>query len=262
MSDAKPNPLTFVYDPAPQRSPGWLENKRGKIGASRLEDWLAVSKAKATVGKPLKARLDYEKELMFERQFGVSFNNYVTDAMQEGIEFEDFAANQFAKELGVEIAECGCWMNQFMAVSPDRIVFPKGTDIIFVADENQMANALGVVEIKIVRDNTFTEILMSGVPPKHMKQIQAQLKATGLAKGWYVALNFTTKRYVIVEVERDEEFLDYLMEAIQEELVTEPFSLDTVHEIKGEIPDWSRGELASISGAKIDHSDSNTNGGW
>lgn len=64
--------LKFYYEPAPQRSPQWRAVRQGKIGASRLVDWLAVSKAKATMGKPLKARLDYEKELMFERQFGAS----------------------------------------------------------------------------------------------------------------------------------------------------------------------------------------------
>lgn len=243
--------LQFHYDPAEQRSPQWLKRKQGKIGASRLEDWLAVSKAKATLGKPLKARLDYEKELMFERQFDTHFEVWVSDAMQDGIDYEAFAAQQFAQEMGVEVAEAGCWYNHFLVVSPDRIVFPVGTNLTYVNHEEDMKGALGVVEIKIVKDNTFTEILYSGVPSKHMKQIQAQLKATGLSKGWYVALNFNTKRFVIIEVEADTEFHEYLMEAIQEELVTEPFSLDTVHKIKGEIP--SGVEL----GAPIDRSDSN-----
>lgn len=236
--------LEFHYDDSPQRSPQWLARKRGKIGGSRLEDWLAVSKAKATQGKPLKARLDYEKELMFERQFDTSFSVWVNDAMQEGIDFEDFAAKQFAEEMDFLLAEVGCWYNEFIVVSPDRLVFPKGSN-----DAN-LSNAIGVVEIKIVKDNTFTEILMSGVPPKHMKQVQSQLWATGLDKGWYVALNFNTKRYVIIEVERDQEFLDYLAEAVQEKLVVEPFALTSVHHIKGEIPD------GVVLGADIDRSDS------
>lgn len=273
--------LAFQYDPAPQRSPEWLARKRGKIGGSRLEDWLSVSRAKGKEGKPLKARLDYEKELMFERQFGTSFEIFVNDAMQDGIDFEDFAAKQFAIEMDVILAEVGCWYNDFMVVSPDRLVFPKGSN------DTDFDNAIGVLEVKIVKDNTFTQILMAdpkethaiskldengepeldkkgkpvmigtGVPDKHWKQIQSQLKATGLSKGWYVALNFNTKRYVIIEVERDEEFMEYLMEAIQEELVTEPFALDYVHEIKGEIP-------SGVSlGADLDRSDSNlTTGDW
>ena len=144
-----------------------------------------------------------------------------------------------------------------MVVSPDRIVFPSGKGVTYLNDIEEMTDAVGGLEIKIVKDNTFTDILMSGVPPKHMKQIQAGLKATGLPKWWYVALNFNTKKYVVIEVEPDIEFHEYLMEAIQEELVTEPFTLSQVHEIKGEIP--SGVEL----GADIDHSDSNIRtGGW
>lgn len=250
--------LEFHYDNSPQRSAQWLKRKQGKIGASRLDHWLAVSKNKNGPGKPLKARLDYEKELMFERQFDTSFSTFVNDAMQDGIDYEDFAAQQFATEMGVNLAEVGCWYNEYMAVSPDRIVFPADTLTSYVKTTDEMAPALGVVEIKIVKDNTFTEILMNGVPDKHMKQIQAQLLATGLKKGWYVALNFNTKRYVIIEVEADAEFHEYLLEAIQEQLVVEPFSLDTVHEIQGEIP------AGVVLGADLDHSDSNikSSGDW
>jgi predicted phage-related endonuclease len=235
--------LVFHYDPAPQRSLEWLERKRGKIGASRIGDWLAVSKAKNTLGKPLKARLDYEKELMFERQFGVSFNNFISEAMQDGIDFEDFARSQFEQIQGVVCTEVGCWYNEYMAVSPDRQIEGKNQGI----------------EIKIVRDNTFVDVLMDGVPRKHWEQIQCQLLATGWEKIFYVCLNFTTKKLAVIEVLPDEEFQQYVLEAIQEELVTEPFALDKVHDIVGELPDWSR----DASAVQRDLSDSNTNtGGW
>lgn len=236
--------LMFRYDDAPQRSPQWFENRRGKIGASRLVDWLAVSKAKATLGKPLKARLDYEKELMFERQFGVSFNNYVTDAMQDGIDLENFAAKEYEKQTGTHVQEVGCWYNGFFVASPDRAV---GED--------------GLLEIKIVRDNTFVEVLMSGVPDKHWKQIQGQLWASGRKWCDYVCVNLTTKKVAIIRVEPDLEFHEYLAEAVQEELVTQPFALTNIHDIMSEIPDWSSGEVAQISGAKIDRSD-NLSGKW
>lgn len=251
MSIANKTPeekLTWHYDPSPQRSAQWLARKRGKIGASRLEDWLAVSRAKGKEGTPLKARLDYEKELMFERQFDVSFNVWVSDAMQDGIDFEDFAREQFEKTTGLSCVEVGCWYNEFMVVSPDRLVFPHGSN------DTDFDNAVGVLEIKIVKDNTFTDILMNGVPPKHMKQVQAQLWATGLKQAWYVALNFNTKRFVIIEVTYDPKFIEYLSEAIQEELVTQPFALDKVHEITGTLPNWSQ----ETQGVIVDRSDSNT----
>jgi predicted phage-related endonuclease len=237
------DPLVFQYDGAPQRSPEWLERKRGKIGASRLCDWLAVSKAKIGAGRPLKARLDYEKELMFERQFGVSFQIWVSDAMQDGIDYEDFARKQYQliKELpsGV-IEECGCFYNDFFVASPDRFV---GKD--------------GLLEIKIVKDNTFVDVLMNGVPEKHWDQIQGQLWASGRKWCDYVCVNFNTKKVVIIRVLPDLEFHKYLAEAVQEQLVTEPFTLDQVHDIVGALPQ------GVVLGADIDRSDDNViTGGW
>lgn len=233
--------LTFEYLGAPQRSPEWLACKRGKIGSSRLADWLAVSKAKTGAGKPLKARLDYEKELVFERTFGVSFQVWVSDAMQEGIDLEDFARKQYQSITGAtDINECGCWYNDYFVASPDRLV---GED--------------GLIEIKIVKDNTFTEVLYTGVPDKHWKQIQGQLWATGRKWCDYVCMNLNTKKVIIIRVLPDLEFHDYLNEAVQEQLVTEAPSLENVHDIVGEIPVG-----IVVEGARLDRSDSNLTGGW
>lgn len=234
------NKLTFEYWPGIQRSPEWLEIKRGKIGSSRLADWLAVSKAKNSPGKPLKARLDYEKELMFERQFNTSFNVWVSEAMQEGIDLEDFARKQYQQITGNQCDECGCWFNEFFVASPDRVV---GND--------------GLIEVKILKDNSFTEVLMSGVPDKHWKQIQGQLWASGREWCDYVAVNLNSKKVVIIRVLPDTEFHEYLNEAVQEQLVTEPFALDNVHDIVGGIP-----QGLVLEGAELDRSDSNLTGGW
>lgn len=229
--------LTFEYDPAPQRSPEWLARKRGKIGASRISDWLAVSKAKATMGKPLKARLDYEKELMFERQFGVSFNNYISEAMLDGIDYEDFARKQYEQITGAKCEAVGCWFNDFMAVSPD----------------SKIVGATNGIEIKVVRDNTFVDVLMDGVPRKHWEQIQCQLLATGWDSIDYVCLNFATKKVVIIKVLPDKEFQEYVLEAIQEQLVVEPFTLDKVYDLVGPLPDWSDKPATAIA---------SNSGGW
>lgn len=277
--DMKHNPLEFHYDPSPQRSPEWLAIKRGKIGTSRLGDWLAVSKSKTGPGKPLKARLDYEKELMFERQFGVSFNTYVTDAMQDGIDFEDFARKQYEIITDSKCVECGCWYNDFLVASPDRLVNNNTLKCVdcgklttpeeassrkFNTEQCAHCNGElvfdeGSIEIKIVKDNTFTEVLMSGVPDKHWKQMQGQLWANKRVWCDYVCVNFTSKKLVIIRVYPDTEFHKYLELAVQEELVTEPFALTNVHDIVGELPDWSR----NASAATVGRSDSNIRmNGW
>lgn len=236
----KHDPLAFEYSGAPQRSPEWLAIKRGRIGASRLADWLAVSKAKTGGGRPLKPRLDYEKELMFERQFGVSFQVYVNSAMQEGIDYEQFAADEYSRLRHVQLEEVGCWYNDFICVSPDR----------------HIVGASAGIEVKIVKDNTFTEILVSGVPDKHYKQIQGQLWATGWEWIDYVALNFNTKKFVVIRVERNEEDIDYMKESVQEKLVVDEFALvDKVFDITQVIPEDI--EL----GTPTDRSDSNVSGG-
>ena len=242
MSDTQAK-LTFTYSDAPQKSPTWLGIKRGKIGASSLWRWLSVSKAKATTGKPLKERLDYEKELLFERQFNTNFEVWVSGAMQEGIDFEDFAAKQYEKIKDVELLEVGCFYNDYFAASPDR----------------KIVNVSAGIEIKILKDNSFTEVVMSGVPDKHWKQIQGQLWASKWDYVDYVAVNFNTKKVAIVRVLPDSEFHEYLELAVQEQLVTEPFTLDNVYDIVGELPEGSDG----MSGAHLDRSDSNiSNNDW
>lgn len=243
--------MKFEYLGAPQKSPEWFKARLGKVTASRLSDWMAVSKAKTGAGKPLKARLDYEKELMFERQFNTSFETYVNDAMQDGIDYEDFAARQYEKLTGSIVEECGCWYNDYFVASPDRVVYDQTP--LKVGDH---PTAEGLLEIKIVKDNTFTEVLTSGVPDKHMKQIQGQLFASGYAWCDYVCLNFNTKKFVVIRVEPDKEFFEYLELALKENLVTEPFSVKDVHDIQGKIPE------GVTLGAVLDRSDSNLTGGW
>lgn len=241
MSDKTQAALTFTYSDAPQKSPEWLEVRRGKVSASNLWRWLSVSKAKNTPGKPLKERLDYEKELMFERQFNTNFEVWVSEAMQEGIDFEDFGRQQYEKIKGEKLIEVGAWYNDFFVASPDRKI----------ADKN------AGIEIKILKDNSFTEVLISGVPDKHYKQIQGQLWATGWDYVDYVAVNFNTKKVAIIRVEPDKELHEYLVESVQEKLVFEPFTLENVYDIVGELPEGSDG----MGGAHLDRSDSNLGGG-
>lgn len=230
----------FEYSGAPQRSPEWYKLRQGKVTASRLSDWLAVSRAKGKEGTPLKARTDYEKELMYERQFGVSYNFFVSDAMQDGIDFENFARKQYEQESGNAVLECGAWYNDAFVASPDGTV---GED--------------GLIEIKIVRDNTFTDILIDGVPDKHMKQIQGQLWASGRKWCDYVAMNLNTKKFIVIRVDANIEDHEYLAEAVTEQLVVAEFDITELHDIKGELP-----EGLVMPAVEADHSDNVKKPAW
>lgn len=209
----------FQYLDTRQRSPEWFAVRMGRITASRIPDWLATSKAKGKEGTPLKARLDYERELWFERKFGASFNRYVSEAMLDGMDYEDFARAQYSKITGNEAVECGVFHNEHFAASPDGLV---GKD--------------GQLEIKVLRDNSFTEVLLTGVPEDHWQQIQANLFASGRKWCDYVALNLNTRKIAIWRVTPNKDFFSQLENSILEPLSVEDVSLDEVHDIRDELP--------------------------
>lgn len=213
--------LKFKYDDSPQRTAPWFQLRLGRVTASRLADWLAVSRAKATLGAPLKARQDYEKELRYERTFGVAFDRFVTAAMQEGTDYENFARQQYEKIRKVKVEECGCWHNEFFVASPDGIV---GED--------------GLLEIKVLKDNSFTDVLTTGVPQKHYLQIQGQLWASG--KKWcdYVAINLNTKKLKIIRVIPDIKLFQSFEALVPMTLIVEEFDTTDVYDFVDELPSW------------------------
>lgn len=234
----------FQYLDVAQRSPDWFKVRMGRVTASRLSDWLAVSKTKPKEGEkpaPLKARLDYERELWFERRFGVSFNNYVSEAMLDGQDFEDFARQQYEIIRDVKVNQCGCWYNDFFVASPDGI-FP------IVAG----SSGLAILETKILRDNVFTEVLLTGVPENHYKQIQGQLWATKAEYCDYVAINLNTRKIAIWRVTPNAEFFAMLEKSVQEPLSVEDVATDEVYPIRGELPSRDMVGVQSVTVTKTE----------
>lgn len=246
--------MKFEYFAGEQRTKPWFDLRLGKPTASRLDDWLAVSKAKATQGKPLKARLDYEKELVFERKFGIAFENYFNTAMQEGIDFEQFSVAQYEKITDQKVTPVGGWYNEHFFASPDG----------GVGDE-------GIIEVKVLRDNSFTDVLSAdpavthpktdkdgkpvldendkpvgtGVIEKHWKQIQGQLFASGRQWCEYVAINLSTRKVKIIRVEPDKEFHAYLELALMERLTVPEFDDTDLYDFVDALPPGTRPELVA-----------------
>ena len=187
---------TFHYSDAPQRSPEWIELRAGKITASRLKDWMAVSKRD---GKPLQARKDYEAELLFEIEFDVPFTRFVTGAMEEGQAMEEFVKRQYEQIEDVIVRPTGCYYNEYFVASPDGEI---GDD--------------GLIEIKWVYDKTFSDVLANGVPEAHMLQMQGQLWASGRKWCDYVVGNGNSQHFTIIRVERDEAIIDSIRESLMD----------------------------------------------
>lgn len=210
--------MEFTYLDVEQGSPEWHAARRGKVTASRLSDWLATSKKD---GGPLKARLDYERELQFERQFGVTYNNFVTQAMKEGIELENFVREIIQKDniVGYDIEQVGCWYSDLFVASPDGLI------------KEQKA----LVEIKVLRDASFTEVLQNGLPDAHMLQVQGCLLASGMERCFYAAFNTTTKAIKVIEVLPDKEIKEVIYNSMFVPLQVPPYDETDLHFIS-EVP--------------------------
>lgn len=210
--------MKFSYYAGEQQTKEWFALRLGIPSASRLGDWTATSKRD---GSPLKARLDYEKELMFERTFKVPFERFVSQPMQEGIDYEGFARDQYGIITKTKPQVVGCWYNEFFVASPDG----------GIADE-------GLLEIKWLKDSNWTEVLETKQPlDPHWKQCQGQLFASGRKWVDYVAGNLNTKKLIIVRVLPSERFFKELEVSLKQPLSIKPFDTKGVYDFAEALPE-------------------------
>ncbi len=142
-----------------QRSEEWFQARLGKVTASRVADVLAKIKSGESA-----SRRNYKIQLVSERLTGERQETYVNQAMQDGIDREQFARDRYVQQFG-EVEEVGFIQHPTLeaGASPDGLV---GTD--------------GIIEIKCPIGSTHTETLMTQeVPSKYVPQIQFQLLVTG-----------------------------------------------------------------------------------
>jgi hypothetical protein len=237
--------MKFEYFAGEQRTKPWFDLRLGVPTASRLEDWLSVSKAKTGAGKPLKKRLDYEKELLFEKKFGIAFENYVNSAMQDGIDFEQFAIEQYQKIKNVTVVPVGAWYNEWFLASPDGGVADEGLVEVKVLKDNSFTDVLSAdpttthcIETEVVKDGKTVKVKIgTGVIEKHWKQIQGQLFASGRKWCDYIAISLSTQKVKIIRVYPDKEFHEYLELALQEPLVVAQFSDDELFDFVDVLPE-------------------------
>jgi putative phage-type endonuclease len=144
-----------------QRSPEWYAARLGKVTASRIADLMAKTKTGYST-----SRANYMAELVCERLTGSPADNYVSPAMQWGIDNEvnakaaySFMTDRtiqdegFINHAGIEMAGC----------SPDGLI---GAD--------------GLIEIKCPNTSTHLEMLLTEViDGKYIQQMQFQMACAG-----------------------------------------------------------------------------------
>jgi hypothetical protein len=98
------------YKQFDQQSAKWLEAKLGKIGGTRLKQVFSTN------------NLDLVDELIAELGSGMHPENFVTAAMQRGIDLEPTVRRIFARLHDLEVEEIGLCQSEefeFLVCSPD-----------------------------------------------------------------------------------------------------------------------------------------------
>jgi len=167
-----------------QRSEEWFQARLGLVTASRVVDVLAKIKSGESA-----SRRNYKIQLVSERLTGERQETYINQAMQDGIDREQFARDRYVQQFG-EVEEVGFVKHPTLeaGASPDGMV---GDD--------------GIIEIKCPMGSTHTETLMTqDIPSKYVPQVQFQLLVTGRKWCDFVSYNPMFPEHLQVFVKRIE----------------------------------------------------------
>lgn len=145
-----------------QGSAEWLQDRLGKVTASRIVDVMAKGRGDA----PSATRKGYLAQIVAERLSGRGTDSFSSAAMQHGTDTEPQARACYMLETGLVVQEVGFIPHPTIPMcgaSPDGLI---GTD--------------GGLEIKCPNTGTHIETLMGAeIDGKYMKQMQWGMACTG-----------------------------------------------------------------------------------
>ena len=195
----------FRISDAPQRSPKWYAERAGIPSASGLGFLFDTLRDGRTPSAKAKK---YLKQLAFERKFGVTFERFQTKPMADGVFFEDFAKMVYMRETSNAVNEAFSYVSDWFIATPDgRVTEGLGG-----------AGHRGLLECKIVGDETFMQMMEEGVPIDHELQTQSQLMASGYDWVDYIVVNLKTRNYFIIRVKRNNALIKRIYERLHEPL--------------------------------------------
>lgn len=140
-----------------QGSNEWLQERLGKVTASRLSD--VIAKTKSGWGA---SRANYMAELIAERLTGVPADKFTNAAMQWGLDTEAEACTAYAFRQNVDLEEVGFISHpkiEMTGASPDRLISKDG-----------------LAEIKCPNTATHIDTLLgTPIADKYIVQMQWQM---------------------------------------------------------------------------------------
>ena len=144
-----------------QGSPEWLQERCGKVTASRIADLMAKTKSGWSA-----SRANYASQLICERLTGCVAPSFTNAAMIHGTETEPEARRAYEFFVDRDVQQVGFVPHptiNMAGASPDGLV---GDD--------------GLLELKCPNSATHIETLLLGqIPDKYVKQMQFQMACTG-----------------------------------------------------------------------------------
>jgi len=184
-----------------QRTDEWFAARLGKVTASRVADVLATRK-----GMESTIRAKYKLQLATERLTGQKANNFINQAMQDGIDREPIAKDIYSHVIEKDILDVGFIDHptiQMAGASPDGLI-----------DDDS------ILEVKCPIETTHTQYLLDKkFPVKYKPQVQFQLAATGRDYCHFVSYNpnFEPKlQLMIVKEYRDDKYIAEIEAKIKE----------------------------------------------
>ena len=205
-----------------QGSPEWLQERCGKVTASRIADVMAKIKTGYGAG-----RANYMAEIIAERLTNVPKQGFTNEAMRWGTETEPQARAMYEFQTGLEVTETG--------FVPHPVI--EGTG----ASPDGLVGDSGLIEIKCPNTATHIDTLRgSAIDRKYVLQMHWQMICTG--RDWCDFVSFDprlslAKQMHVRRVHRDAE----LCEEITAEVTRFLTELnETVAELERLYPDGER----------------------
>lgn len=192
----------FTISTAEQRSERWYAERAGIPSASGLGFLFDVLKDGRTPSAKAKK---YLKQIAFERKFKVTWDIYDSKPMQDGRYYEDFAKMIYERETGNKVTPATSYVSSWFVATPDG----------YVTGESK---GKGLIECKIVRDESFMDFIEGDIAIEHELQTQGQLLASGLDWVDYIIVNLKTQAYYIRRVHRNNTLIKRIYERLHEPL--------------------------------------------
>lgn len=203
-----------------QGSAEWLQQRCGKVTASRIADLMAKTKSGWS-----SSRANYAAQLVAERLTGTVADSFTNAAMQWGTQTEPEARRAYEFFVDRDVQQVG--------------FIPHGTIVMAGASPDGLVGDDGMLELKCPLTATHIETLLTGaIPDKYRKQMMFQMACTG--RQWCDFASYDPRmcesmRLFVHRVERSDEEIREIEDAVRAflaEIVETVSALRARYEVK------------------------------